>query len=431
MALSTIARAAMALAAASALTFDSQKKMKVDNSVDTEGFSMKSDLPRYVLQTAQEDGCGDNVTGYLLVGQGLLWSDGRRGTARSVTDCRQKCDTAKNCVGFTTRQPRSGKLQCSQYMGLIKKYDPRGMSYSKCMKGFKCADGNGYLGFQFSHQGSWKNGVKANTKSLGTCSKECRQDRSCVGFTHRHTKDGIGECYHYKNTANSAGPRRDMRANTYSKCMLSEQSATAPHGSTPMPNLPFTMATVSKTATPACNNGYVASSNGWWWQQYDALVEVDDRQACASACTSSQKCMSFVYRASNQKKAECYMYNGVASTLKTGSSAFLKCPTKAGNAVGNDCDKPGASKSKNRNMTAGNFMFSHSGIWEGGTKFDDVKMQGCNIICFANPSCTAMSWQPEGSVCTTYEFKASSARATPAAGAEGYTKCNTAEEPQV
>jgi len=179
-----------------------------------------------VINAHEQDGCGSNVTGYMVIAQGLLWADSWRGNAGNTTDCMARCDSSRDCIGFTARTPRKGKMQCDLYKGLQKQKDHRGVSYSKCLKALKCADGEGFLGFEFSHNGSWKHGLKMAVSSLGACSKDCRHDRACVGFTHRTTRDGAKECWHYLNAANKQGPRRDMRAYTYSKCSPASSSPT-------------------------------------------------------------------------------------------------------------------------------------------------------------------------------------------------------------
>jgi hypothetical protein len=422
MAASVIARAAMAITSATALVLESgvigTHGLEVQADADSTGLGAgRSGLPRTVLTVFEQDGCGSNLTGYLITGNGLMWSDAQPGNARDLADCRARCDTVGNCVGFTTRLPKHGKMQCNIYKGLVKMDVSRAKSYSKCLRGFRCPEHDGYRGFHFSHEGIWKNGQKVRSaKSSSACAALCREDSSCVGFTLRHDKRAVSECFHFLNAANKEGPRVDMRATTYSKCALVEDPAgtVTPVGK---PALPLNMLMINKSAHISCSGGYMISSKGWWWTDYDQVSSVADAQACMNKCESFDKCVSFVYRPM-ENNAECYLYKGMLSIVDTASVAYTRC-------------------SRNKRCPASRTLpdgweFSHLGTWEGGLPMSDVTIKSCGLICMSDPRCAAMSWKRDGEVCTTFQLKTeASAIPTPIAGAEGYSKCAVVDdEPQ-
>jgi len=422
MAASALARLAVAIGSASALVLEhgatgtlgassrSGAGVEAEANADSAGLGpAKSDLPRTVLTAFGQDGCGSNLTGYLITGSGLVWSDAQPGTARDLAECRARCDAAKNCVGFTTRLPRHGKMQCNIYKGLVRKDVGRAKSYSKCARGFRCPEHGGFHGFHFSHEGTWKDGQKVrNATSSSACASFCHQDSSCVGFTFRHDRHAVNECFHFLNAANKEGPRRDMRATTYSKCALVEDQA----GSvTPArkPALPLNMLMINKTSHISCSNGYIISSKGWWWPEYDQVSQVADAQACVNKCESFQKCVSFVYRPI-ESKAECYLYKGLTSIVDTASVAYTRCSR--------DKRCPASSIAPN------GWEFSHYGTWDGGFPMSDVTIKSCGLICTNDPRCAAVSWKRDGEVCTTFQLKTeASAVPTPIAGAEGHSRC--------
>mmetsp|Transcript_32872 Transcript_32872/g.93842 ORF Transcript_32872/g.93842 Transcript_32872/m.93842 type:complete len:443 (-) Transcript_32872:192-1520(-) len=424
------ASAAMAITSASALvleydvigthgaSFKNGVEMKAEVSAKASstsiGSSLKSELPRTVLTVSEQEGCGSNLTGYLITGNGMLWSDGQPGTARDLADCRARCDTVKNCVGFTTRLPRSGKMQCTTYKGLVKTDVSKAKSYTKCVRGFSCPEHDGLKGFRFSHEGTWKNGQKVqNSKSDLACAASCRGDSSCVGFTFRHDKRAVNECLHFLNAANKEGPRRDMRATTYSKCALVENQAAAVAPAM-KPVLPLTKMRINKSAGILCSGGYIISSKDWWWTEYDQMSHVADAQACMEKCESFEKCVSFVYRPM-ESNAECYLYKGLSARVDTGSVAYTRCSR--------DKRCPASSSAPD------GWEFSHSGTWEGGVQMPDVTIKSCSLICKADPGCAAMSWKRDGEVCSTFQSKTeASANPMPIAGAEGYSKCVVADD---
>lgn len=366
--------------------------------------SFRSDLPRTVVQASESDGCGENLTGYVITAKGLMWSDFQPLTARNVMECRHKCDSAHYCVGFTARHPRQGPMQCNLYAGLAKKYDPKAMSYVKCPRDIKCPNSEGFVGFQYSHQGTWKEGVRSSSRFSSACSKQCNKDRSCVAFTYRHTKDGTGECFLFANAANKDGPKRDMRATTYSKCAF-QNPETASVLAEIAPPLPLSTM-MSRSGNVSCTAGYANYSRGWWWRKYDKLAEAGDPKACMQKCDSFQRCVSFVYRPMGNNSGECFMYTGQTAVWSEDTQALVKCQP------GSRCEK-------------GRFRVSHEGTWEGGNQMGEVTFKGCTLICENDPSCTAFSWKRGGELCTTFSFKSASPTEMAPAGAEGYAKCST------
>jgi hypothetical protein len=342
-----------------------------------------------------------------------MWSDAQPGNAGDLAGCRARCDTVRNCVGFTTRFPKHGKMQCNIYKGLVKTDVSKAKSYSKCVRGFRCPEQGGLRGFHFSHEGTWKDGQKVeNAKSSSVCAALCHEDNSCVGFTFRHDKHAVNKCFHFLNAANKEGPRQDMRATTYSKCALVEDQ---PGSMTPAskPALPLNMLMINKSSHISCSGGYIISSRGWWWAEYDQVSGVADAQACKNKCESFQKCVSFVYRPM-ESNAECYLYKGLTSIVDTASVAYTRCSR--------DKRCPASS-------IGYGWEFSHSGTWEGGSPMSDVTIKSCGLICVNDPRCAAVSWKRDGEVCTTFQFKTeASAIPTPILGAEGYSRCAVVDD---
>jgi hypothetical protein len=162
--------------------------------------------------------CGKKFRGYLLHDEGVLWADSWRGNARNTDQCKILCDASTDCIGFVARRPQTGKMLCDLYKKPEQKKDLRAMTYAKCSKGLKCDEGLGFHGFQFSHAGVWKNGVKIlEGKNRYDCSKFCRYDGACIGFTHRITTGGDDECIHYRNLVNKED-RQGMGPHAYTKC---------------------------------------------------------------------------------------------------------------------------------------------------------------------------------------------------------------------
>jgi len=183
---------------------------------------METDLPRTVLHTSDADfsGCGKEVPGYFTI-QSLQWESSWPVKATNTTECAEKCDNLQECVGFSSRQPTGDKkLQCNLYRGLHQKLH-RGMSFVRCVPGFECQ--KGLPGFKFSHVGTWRDGnqIKAlDDESVEDCAMACQRNRSCVAMTYFEGHDDDKYCFHFNNENNQPGPRRDMRAFSYSKCTL-------------------------------------------------------------------------------------------------------------------------------------------------------------------------------------------------------------------
>jgi len=210
MAMKTVVRAAVTVAAAAALSSQKTKTGTTWNMVD---------LPRAILKSLDNEasGCGaGDFPGYYEF-PGLKWSNAwKQIETWNTTMCAKTCDANRNCIAFTAHKPRHGKWTCSLYKGLLREMDHRAMSYMRCVKGFDCEDG-----FQFTHAGSWKGGTQIDylyEESKAECRMACSIDRGCVGFTYRITKEGESFCSHFANEENKEGPTRDMRSNTYSKC---------------------------------------------------------------------------------------------------------------------------------------------------------------------------------------------------------------------
>ncbi|CAK0825898.1 unnamed protein product [Prorocentrum cordatum] len=209
MAISSFIRAAVGVSVAGALSVQESAGMQ---------WSTLTNLPRTVLQSkhAESTGCGADFPGYFKI-DGLYWPSSYKTGARNRTACKQDCDDAKNCVGFTARKTKEERMRCTLHKGLQQQVDHRAVSYSRCqMKGFACQSG-----FQFSHAGTWRSGKQIeelDDEPLDDCAKACRKDRGCVGFTHRESKEGDTYCFHFLNEENKQGPWRDPHAHTYSKC---------------------------------------------------------------------------------------------------------------------------------------------------------------------------------------------------------------------
>lgn len=222
MTFSAFVRAAVAVSVGNALFVDDTKlqdKMwwtltKVSRTV------VEFNLPRTVVEFHDNHTCGKELPGYVMI-EGLLWENSGRYGVRNVTDCMRACDSSKTCTGFTSRVPKYGRMQCNLYKGLHREADHEGMSYTKCAKGLH-SDCLG--GFQFSHAGTWRNGVRMKDldgEDLGACAKGCYTNRACVAFTHRVTSmSEETECWHFESEGNKEGPQRDTRAHTYSKCAV-------------------------------------------------------------------------------------------------------------------------------------------------------------------------------------------------------------------
>jgi len=217
MAIRTVVRAAVAFSAASALSMSESVYGQHVQEMEAR-WNMGTDLPRALLVSKDQaaSGCGKDYPGYFTI-DGLMWM-GTWKSAKSweTTGCARHCDENRHCIGFSTRQPRHGKLQCWMYKGLIPQQDHLAKAYMRCIKGFECQDG-----FQFSHNGTWRAGKRIphlDDEDMEECRLACRKDRGCVGFTFRvnHQEDKF--CYHFEDADNRQGPSRDSRAITYSKC---------------------------------------------------------------------------------------------------------------------------------------------------------------------------------------------------------------------
>jgi len=219
MTIKSVVGAAVTVSVASA--FSLTGKTDAQHMQKTEArWSMQTDLPRVELQTKNlaASGCGKDVPGYFKI-DGLIWNASWRNSKVWNTDeCAKTCDENTACVGFFTRRGH-GKVECSLYKGLQRKADHSAMSYMKCFKGFdNCQDG-----FQFSHAGTWRNGIKQrklDDEDMVECQKMCKMSRACVAFTHRVNNMNDKFCFHFEDAGNEEGPTKESRANTYSKCVL-------------------------------------------------------------------------------------------------------------------------------------------------------------------------------------------------------------------
>jgi len=253
--------------------------------------------------------------------------------------------------------------------------------------------------------------VKSSSPHSSTCSKDCYKDRSCVAFTYRHNKQGVGECYLFGNRANKEGPKRDMRATTYSKCAY-QSPDTAEVLAEIGPALPLSSAVLPRSGgNMSCAAGYANYSRGWWWRSYDRLAEVNDSRACMHQCDSFRGCVSFAFRPMGNGAGECFMYKGHTAVARADTKAFAKCKP------GSKCDKDGGWMGKR-------FKLSHEGTWEGGKQMGEVTLKGCTLICEGDPGCTAFSYKEAGQLCTTFAFKSSSTTEMAPANVEAYSKCS-------
>lgn len=209
MAIRTGVRAAVTVSAAYALSQHRQK---------TGAMWAMSDLPRAVLHSKDNtaSGCGTDVPGYYTF-HGQKWdSSWKNIDTWNSTACQRACDENKHCIAFMVKKPRHGQFHCKLYKGLIQDPDHRSQSYMRCVNGFECKDG-----FQFTHAGTWLGGKQRDNlddESKAECRLACFNNRACVGFTYRVSKDSHSFCSHFENEENKNGPTRDMMANTYSKC---------------------------------------------------------------------------------------------------------------------------------------------------------------------------------------------------------------------
>lgn len=215
MAIKCVVRAAATVSVASALSFTG----KADAQTETR-WSMQTDLPRAELQTKNlaASGCGKDLPGYFKI-DGLMWnSSWRNSKVWNTEECAKACDENTICSGFTARRGH-GKVECSLYKGLQKQADHFAMSYMKCFKGWdNCQDG-----FQFSHAGTWRNGIKQkrlDDEDMVECQKMCKMNKACVAFTHRVNKMDDKFCLHFEDAGNEEGAKKESKANTYTKCVL-------------------------------------------------------------------------------------------------------------------------------------------------------------------------------------------------------------------
>jgi hypothetical protein len=214
MAIKTVVRAAVTVSVAGAMQHMQTTEAK---------WGLSTDLPRAELQTKdlKASGCGKDFPGFFTL-DGLSWpATWRTSKVWNATECMQTCEDTQHCVGFSTLRGH-GKVQCSLYKGLQKQADHMGMSYTKCVKVFSgCSEG-----FQLSHAGTWRNGkkmVRLDDEDMLECQKACKNDKGCVGFTHRVNKVNDTFCLHFTDEGNEQGAKRDAKANTYSRCVLQGQ----------------------------------------------------------------------------------------------------------------------------------------------------------------------------------------------------------------
>lgn len=220
MPIKTVVRVALIVSVAGALSITRKADGQLERKSETNGkWSMDTDLPRTVVQTndAVSSNCGKDIPGYVTI-ESLLWESSWPAKAYNHTECAQRCDEHKECVGFSARQPNRGRLQCNLYKGLHKQLH-RGMSFIRCVKGFECQ--KGLPGFMFSHAGTWRHGkhiTELDDEDIEGCAMACHRNRACVAITYFVGHDEDKFCFHFENENNKDGPRRDMRAYSYAKC---------------------------------------------------------------------------------------------------------------------------------------------------------------------------------------------------------------------
>jgi len=215
----SVVRAAVTVSVASALSLTGKADAQHMQKTETK-WGMLTDLPRAELQSKNlaASGCGKDIPGYFTI-DGLMWDvSWRNSKVWNATECAQTCDEITSCVAFTALRGH-GKVECSLYKGLQRQGDHMAMSYMKCFKGFDgCQDG-----FQFSHAGTWRNGIKMkklDDEDMVECQKECQKNRACVAFTHRVNKVDDKFCVHFEDAGNKEGPTKEAKARTYTKCVL-------------------------------------------------------------------------------------------------------------------------------------------------------------------------------------------------------------------
>jgi len=170
MAIGSVIRAAVAVSAASALSVKDQVALGSDVA-----WSRATNLPRTVLVSKHADvtKCGEDFPGYFKM-DGLYWLSEFATGARNRTACKDDCDAAKNCIGFTALKSKTERMRCSLHKGLQQQVDHRAVSFSKCqIKGFACQNG-----FQFSHAGTWRSGKQIeelDDEALDACAKACKK----------------------------------------------------------------------------------------------------------------------------------------------------------------------------------------------------------------------------------------------------------------
>ncbi|CAK0797997.1 unnamed protein product [Prorocentrum cordatum] len=220
MSTSSFARGPVAISIAIALAAENGAGLGV-TSGSTWSFSH---LPRTVLTNFKPGECGKQQPGYVTIAH-ASWNTSWHAKVADIAECKAICDSNPvRCVGFEAHYPQHGMMRCKLYKGLMFEKDHIGLSFSKCTKAMPCHDEIFHRGFQFSHAGTWRGATEMEDLAgyaIGDCASACRGSRACVGFTFRGNggPPGFEQCMHFLNNANKQGPRHDLRAHSYFKCV--------------------------------------------------------------------------------------------------------------------------------------------------------------------------------------------------------------------
>jgi len=220
MLISSFVRRAVAISVAFALLVENGAAVQV-TSGSTWSFSH---APRTALPNFKPGQCGKQVPGYVTIAH-ARWNTSWHTKVEDFDECKTHCDeNPDRCVGFEAHYPQHGKMRCMLYKGLRFAKDHIGLSFSKCTKNMPCVDEFFHRGFQYTHAGTWKGGTEMEDLAgyeLSDCASNCRGNRGCVGFTFRGNggPPGFEQCFHFLDGANKMGPKHDLRAHSYFKCI--------------------------------------------------------------------------------------------------------------------------------------------------------------------------------------------------------------------
>jgi predicted CopG family antitoxin len=384
-----------------------------------------------VNKTQDLGNCGKDFPGYLAIHEGHLWANSQSVNAKDTVGCKRQCDHGEDCLGFTSRTPSEGKMRCDLYKRLQAEKDDRAKSFSKCSRDLSCSDGQGVpLGFEFSHRGAWKHGMPMPATGLGRCSKDCRHDTSCVGFTHRTTKDGREECLHYVNVEFKMPVARGTHTRTYSKCKFTsaelvpaaaEDQSSGEGQSPPLEgelaaaaqdkssgedgegegqgppsegseSAPFSPTARVSQASPSvaegaanetddlgyCGKdfpGYLAIHEGHLWANSQS-VKAKSTADCKHHCDGEKDCLGFTSRTPSEGTMRCDLYKRLQKEKDDRAKSFSKCSQEL--------------KCSDAQGLLG-FKFSHKGAWKHGLLMPTTSLGQCSQDCRDDTSCVGFT----------------------------------------